>query len=194
MTTRTAITHEESRQESGAGACNDDVVKVSTTFDRVIAQPFFYLGQLRLPGHKTGERFPGDYYVAASLFDHSIWLVYNPWNANWEDLEEHSDAEDEIDRLQDPSRQSFRPDWDPAWARLPGLSGRTLMAKVAPDVRTWDFGASSEVEMQLDQAWTGEDVVPSFVCARKDLQQPSRIFDSRDNARAATATFIVGTG
>lgn len=132
-------------------------------FNAVVAQPFYYLGELRLPLGSTGEIGSANYYVAVSLLDRSLWLVYNAWTVKEGDREDYENPNDPDLELLPPG--PFRPDWDPSWAELPGLTGRTLMAKVADDVRTWDFGANPDVEMRLEQAWTSDLVVPSFVCA-----------------------------
>lgn len=115
-------------------------------------------------------RLPADYLLAVSVYDKSLWLIYNVWNY----YDRGDDVDDDEDE-EDPHRplgfdwnlsHPFRPDSDPNWAKLPGLLGRMLMVKIANHVRTWHFGDPTGEEMLMQQGWTEKGVVPTFRCAR----------------------------
>ncbi|KAI9830109.1 MAG: hypothetical protein M1826_005103 [Phylliscum demangeonii] len=140
-----------------------------TELDTVISQPFFYLGTVNGP-------YPdGSYIAAISLHDRSLWLVYNAWNS-FPYIDDSEDDEEFIpyDQAVEDARERpywFRPDISPDWASFPGLSGKTLMAKLADDVRTWSFDDAHPFCMS--SVWTGQgDVVPAFVCARRTEKAP----------------------
>ncbi|KAI9833400.1 MAG: hypothetical protein M1826_007498 [Phylliscum demangeonii] len=136
--------------------------------DAVICQPFYHLGTLNV----NDPYRDGSYITAVSLHDYSLWLIYNAWNGL-----PHIDSEDESDdvgsgpyddAVEDARERPywFRPDTNPDWASFPGLSGKTLMAKLADDVRTWPFYDPEAHPFRMSSVWSQGDVVPAFVCAR----------------------------
>lgn len=136
------------------------------------SQPFFYLGEL--------GRTLGNYIVAVSLHDQSLWLIYNAWDSSYhvdeEDLEDGTGWDDDtyydsLPAVIELERQKwFRPDYDPHWAKIPSLAaGRTLMIKLADNVQTWHFDDPAGAELRTDAVWRSrddDDVVPAFVPAR----------------------------
>ncbi|KAI9793443.1 MAG: hypothetical protein M1816_000337 [Peltula sp. TS41687] len=154
-------------------ATNQDI-----TLKLCISQPFYYLGELVTtirPDYE--ERRPNNYIVAVSLYDLSVWLIYNAWDywyaVDEDDLEDgirwDNDAYLDQSPVIDLERQKcFRPDRDSLWARFPGLPGRTLMVKIADNVHSWHFNDPAGPELRMDPIWTCHDgdVVPAFICAR----------------------------
>ncbi|KAI9825169.1 MAG: hypothetical protein M1826_007094 [Phylliscum demangeonii] len=119
-----------------------------TPLEFALSQPFYNLGELRK-----------DYVVAVSLHDYSLWLIYNAWDSSYcvdeDELEDGTDMDDDAyfdlsEALALESKRWFRPDYDPCWAQLPGLDGKTLMAKLADNVYTWHFSHSPQPELRMD--------------------------------------------
>lgn len=156
-----------------------------TVLELVLSQPFYCLGELVT----TASHPLGNYLIAVSLHDHSMWLVYNAWDPLYavteDDLEgatgwDSDDYCDDSAAIELERQKWFRPDYDSCWAKFPGLTtGRTLMAKLADNVHTWQFDHSAELRM--DPVWTDNDVVPAFVCAR--LTTDGYIFRPHVNRR-----------
>lgn len=100
-----------------------------------------------------------------SLYDVSVWIIYDAWDYGDDTYSIDSDrvSEDEEEEL----HSSFKPDMNPFWASLPGLSGRTLMARIAENVYSWlSEDKLGNAELCLKQAWVADDVVPVFLRAR----------------------------
>lgn len=147
---------------------NYDADSCQATLEQTFSQPLYYLGELAPTSLRLDH-----YVVAVSLYDLSLWLIYNAWNrypdVTQDDLDDIADPNDDDASMDQKAEELecqkwFRPDQDPAWAHFPGLAGRTLMAKLANNVQTWPFSEAAEVCMI--PVWKAEDVVPAFVCAR----------------------------
>lgn len=139
----------------------------------VLSCPFYYLGKLSQT--VSPELRASNYIVAVSLYDNSLWLIYNAWNYEYQvtedDLEGEVGWDDDayLDQapIQEIEREKcFRPTSDPLWASFPGLPARTLMIRLANDVSTWHFDEPDGPELLMDPLWFGDDVVPVFICAR----------------------------
>lgn len=100
-----------------------------------------------------------------SLYDLSVWMIYDAWDYRDDTYCIDSDDEDGYDEENDGEERhsSFRPDVNPSWASLPGVNGKTLMARIAESVHSWPFEGSAE--LCLNQAWVADDVVPVFLRA-----------------------------
>ncbi|KAI9829181.1 MAG: hypothetical protein M1826_005776 [Phylliscum demangeonii] len=136
-----------------------------SALDAVLSWPFFYLGTLNAPSPE------GSYIAAISLHDRSLWLIYYAWNDSpYLDDSSDDDPYALFDQAEADARESpfwFRPDTSPNWASFPGLAGKTLMAKLEDDVRTWHFDDHKELQFRMASVWTGQgDIVPAFVSAR----------------------------
>ncbi|KAI9790554.1 MAG: hypothetical protein M1816_005061 [Peltula sp. TS41687] len=92
------------------------------------------------------------YFVAVSLADCSVWLVYEAWSqfGGDEDYDDYDDVDDEDgypgDETppHDPIRRiRFRPERDLDWARLRGDHRRRTMAKLAAHVHDWHLSPST---------------------------------------------------
>ncbi|KAI9784866.1 MAG: hypothetical protein M1816_000711 [Peltula sp. TS41687] len=90
------------------------------------------------------------YFVAVSLADCSVWLVYEAWSqlGGDEDYDDYDDVDDEDgypgDETPPPDpirRIRFRPERDIDWARLRGDHRRRTMAKLAAHVHDWHIGS-----------------------------------------------------
>lgn len=99
------------------------------------------------------------YFVAVSLADCSVWLVYEAWSQ----LEGDEDYDDDynggydeydFDVDETPPNHSrrirFRPERDSDWARLSGDHRRRTMAKLAAHVHDWHIGSFDE-RMTVDE-------------------------------------------
>lgn len=102
----------------------------------------------------------------------SLWLIFNAWDRHVsvtdDDLEDAAELDDvsyfdQSAAIELERQKWFRPDTDSSWAHFPGLTRRTLMAKLADNVHTWHF--EHLAELRMNPVWTGEDAVPAFVCA-----------------------------
>ncbi|KAI9801051.1 MAG: hypothetical protein M1826_005203 [Phylliscum demangeonii] len=130
-----------------------------------LSHPFFALGQLAATA-EGADRYPQllDYDVVVSLHDCSLWIVYHACDDRYyaEDLPYDPSEDDAMEEMFGP----FRPDFDPAWAQLPGRPGKTLMAKLASNIYRWHFDGTEECEWAMDLTWARDDVVPVFKRAR----------------------------
>lgn len=66
------------------------------------------------------------YLVAVSLYDHSLWMIYNAWDRHPEWKMEDEDTQWESDEAYDMAECPywFLPESEPAsWARFEGLPG-----------------------------------------------------------------------
>ncbi|KAI9786751.1 MAG: hypothetical protein M1816_007822 [Peltula sp. TS41687] len=140
-----------------------------------LRHPFLYLGDLgrserRPPAAGQHATVTTDYVLAVSLYDLSVWMIYDAWDygddthcvdSSDDDDEEEEEEEEEQGEVR---HSSFRPDVNPFWARVSGVKGSMLMAKIAEDVRSWPFEAAAE--LRLSQTWIANVVVPVFLRAR----------------------------
>lgn len=132
------------------------------TLSTVLSHPFCHLGKLVFPTSSSSQR----YNVAISLWDESVWIIYDAWNRCCypDDISAESDyGPDGEEAPQSP----FLPDNQPDWAELPGRKGKVLMAKVTTGVKEWQFNEGKRVNMNLSEAWKAADVVPVFVRVRR---------------------------
>lgn len=82
------------------------------------------------------------------------------YQATEDDLEDEVEWDDDayLDQtpIQELTRQKcFRPASNPLWAFFPGLRAKTLMVRVANDVRTWHFDDPDGPELLMDLIWSG---------------------------------------
>lgn len=93
-------------------------------------------------------------------------MIYDAWDYGDDTYCIDSDDEDRYQEENDGevAHSSFRPDVNPFWASLPGVNGRTLMARIAESVHSWPFEEGEE--LCLSQTWIANDVVPVFLRAR----------------------------
>lgn len=131
-----------------------------------LRHPFLYLGDLgRSERRQGGQDAATDYVLAVSLYDLSVWMIYDAWDYGDDTYCIDSDDEDGNEEEEDGEvrHSSFRPDVNPSWARVPGVKGNTLMARIAESVHSWPFEGAAE--LRLSQAWIANDVVPVFLRA-----------------------------
>lgn len=140
---------------------------VVTSLSVILLHPFYYLGRLTTVKSNDGTCEDLDYIVIVSLCDHSIWVVYHAWDDRYSEDDDSFTTEDTDDTCSTEQQGPFRPDFDEHWAELPGLSGKTLMAKVASNIYEWRFDGHDIQELNFEQVWSRDDMVPVFVCARK---------------------------
>lgn len=145
----------------------DEAVRTDATsyFSCVVHHPFYFLGNLFIVSQSL-KQVPelGEYYVAVSLFDHSLWLIYDAWDDLWQE-NDYDDEDDILDDEEAVRPGPFRPAWGSSWARLPYTDGRVVIAKIGCDVRTYGFSATEDIQIEQMQGWCEEDAVPGFICA-----------------------------
>ncbi|KAI9651879.1 MAG: hypothetical protein M1829_002123 [Trizodia sp. TS-e1964] len=144
--------------ESSSPSANSQLSQdsVPPTLAGVISGAFYLLGRLGVSRRETWcQRL--DYHVLVSLVDHSVWIQYCAWDRRFEEGEPW--PEDEWDQKLPGS--PFKPDNGPDWARLPGFQSRILMARVAKNVRTWQF-SNEDVAISDSEIWTDDRAVPAI--------------------------------
>ena len=121
--------------------------------------------------------------LLSSLYDLSIWLIYDAWDG-MHDADADSEDEEYFDERTRARHQGpFRPDWYPSWARWPDIPGRHLLFKVADCVQDWPGLKQVGCKQRLRPVWSSDDFVPTFLCARStskgEIIHPSGAASSR---------------
>ena len=132
----------------------------------VMSHPFFMLGRLKSQTVSNDYAQTSDYIVAVSLYDESLWAIYDAWDETWvEDDEELCDYEGE----QTVEKTAYRPFRTKPWGRFPGLDNNAVqqMVKIADNVCTHPFSPIECIRLGTIQASWQPTEVPFLLPCRK---------------------------
>lgn len=141
-----------------------NIEKLAIDYEELTARCFYTLGILKWQ-HVTGGRVhSSDYIIAVSLYDSSIWAIYDAWDNH----EETQATDEELDEAVYEPEPSFRPALSENWGRLPGLgSSRQVMIRIAENAQTYCFEKYERIEWRICKGdWSSADV-PLFLPARQ---------------------------
>ena len=166
---------------------SQNVEELKIDYDVITGSCFFPLGKFNWQPVAGGCADTSDFVAAVSLYDCSIWAIYN----SGEDIQECWETDEESNEAQDEPQPSFRPSKSKLWGRLPGLENSThAVARIAENVQTCCFESNKEIEWWICKGnWSSVDV-PLFLPARKDSDGNAKpLFDTvqhRDKNLATT--------
>lgn len=149
--------------------------KLEMDHEQLTAHCFFTLGKMNWQLVTGGPVHASDYVVALSLYDSSIWAIYDPWDNS----EETGVAEEKPSEAEDDWQPSFRPYQSKVWGRLPGLGkSKQALLRIAENVHSWRFESNNCIEWRSFKEEWGSDDVPLFLPARKDsVGKPKPLFE-----------------
>lgn len=128
--TRKASSHSQAFNDSGYESGDAKVlepIKIAGGSDKqceiVMLHPFFMLGRLKSQTVSNDYAQTSDYILAVSLYDESLWAIYDAWDETWvEDDEESCDYEGE----QTVEKTAYRPFRTKPWGRFLGLGNNAI--------------------------------------------------------------------
>ena len=165
--TRKASSHSHGSNDSGYESGNTEGFKPTQIVGRpdnqcetVISQPFFMMGRLMFQTASDDFAKPSDYIVAVSLYDESMWAIYDAWDEDPCDYEEAQNIE----------KTAYRPFRTKPWGRFPGLDNDSVqqMVKLADNVRTHPFSSIDSIRLKTVQDLWQPTEVPFLLPCRKE--------------------------
>lgn len=135
-----------------------DDPKSESSSDLVMSSPFFTLGRLySRPTSSDSLPIVTDFITAVSLFDFSVWAIFDAWDEDWIEAVEGDDVDwVGIERHETP----LNPFWSTTWGTLPGLDGGIQMAKIANSVYTHIFESSEQIDWRIAGKEWGANEIP----------------------------------
>lgn len=145
--------------------------------ETVMAHPFFMLG--RLESRTSSDKYAktSDYIVAVSLYDESLWAIYDAWDEDW--VEDDEDSWD-YDEEQNIEKTEYRPLRTKLWGRFPGLDNNSVhqMVKIADNVRTHLFSPIKCIRWGTVQGlWQPTEVPVLLPCRKGPDGSPCSLFE-----------------
>lgn len=119
-------------------------------FEIVRSHPFFMMGRLIFQTASDEFAKTSDYIVAVSLYNESMWAIYNVWDKDW--VEDDEDSCD-YDKAQNIEKTAYRPFRTKPWGRFPGLDNNSVqqMVKITDNVCTHPFSPIECIRLRTVQ-------------------------------------------
>lgn len=154
---------------------SQSIGRLEIGYEELTANCFFTLGKINWQLVTGGPVHTSDYVVALSLYDSSIWAIYDAWD----DSDFTGVTEEEQNEAEDDPQPSFRPYQSKLWGRLPGLgNSKQAMLRIAENVQTWCFESNNRIDWRSCKGEWSSDDVPLFLPARKDSGgKPKPLFE-----------------
>lgn len=175
--TRKASSHSHGSSDSGyeSGDTKDTKVLEPTQivggsdnqFETVMSHPFFMMGRLIFQTASDEFAKTSDYIVAVSLYDESMWAIYDAWDEDWVEGDEDSCDYDEAQNIE---KTAYRPFRTKPWGRFPGLDNNSVqqMVKITDNVRTHSFSSIECIRLRTVQDLWQPTEVPFLLPCRKE--------------------------